>query len=66
MSDTTLVRAKVAVGGLLPGKVGEMPTKIAKTALRLGYAERADRLSDRLTATEDSAPEHAEAGSVEA
>lgn len=66
MNNTTLVRAKVAVGGLLPGKVGEMPTKMAETAIRLGYVERADRLADRLTATEDSASEHAGAGSVEA
>ena len=48
MNDTKLVKAKVGIGGLGPGVIGELPTKLADMAIKHGFAEDHSKLSSRV------------------
>lgn len=47
MSDTKLVRSRVATCGMLPGQVASKPAALAEMLVDNGYAVYAESLSDR-------------------
>ena len=51
MQDAKIVKAKVGIGGLGPGEIGPLPTKLADMAIDAGFAEDRSKLSSRVPDT---------------